>query len=323
MMVAPTLLDDVVHALRSIDDLELDRDVPAGPFCTYRVGGPLAVVATAHAPDAAVALAQVLAAHSIPRLALGNGSNLLVADGGFAGVAIRLAGSLSDIEIDAATPTRMTAGAAALLPRAARASVAAGLSGFEWAVGVPGTIGGAVRMNAGGHGSDMAASVRSIDHLDLATGIRTERSADELDFAYRHSNLGADDLVLAATLDLETGDREAGEQTLREIVSWRRSNQPGGANAGSVFTNPDGDSAGRLIDESGAKGHRIGSAEVSTKHANFIQADDGGSADDVMALMRHLVDLVDARHGVRLHAETRLVGFTEDDVAHVQSGEPS
>ena len=178
-------------------------------------------------------------------------------------------------------------------------------------------------MNAGGHGSDMAASVRSIDHVDLATGVRSQRAADDLDFAYRHSNLGPDDLVLAATLDLDTGDRETGEQALREIVSWRRTHQPGGANAGSVFTNPDGDSAGRLIDESGAKGHRIGTAEVSPKHANFIQADDGGSADDVMALMRHLVDLVEDRHGVRLHAETRLVGFTADEVAHVQSGEPS
>lgn len=319
-MTAAASLDAIADQLAAVDDVGIEREVAAGPFCTYRVGGPLSVLATVATPAAAAEVARILAAHDTPRLTVGNGSNLLVADAGFSGVAIRLSDACAEVHVDHAAPV-VTVGAAALLPRVARATVAAGLRGFEWAVGVPGSIGGAVRMNAGGHGSDMAASVRSIDHVDLRTGERTERPAAVLDFAYRHSNLGADDLVLAATLDLEPGDRVEGEALLRDIVAWRRANQPGGANAGSVFTNPDGDSAGRLIDVSGAKGFRIGSAEVSEKHANFIQADDGGSADDVMAIMRHLVDLIEQRHGVRLSAETRLVGFASDDVAHVQSGE--
>ena len=320
MMTAPASLDTIADQLATIDDVGIEREVAAGPFCTYRVGGPLAVLATVATPAAAAEVARVLADHDAPRLTIGNGSNLLVADAGFAGVAIRLSGTCAEVHVDDAAATA-TAGAAALLPRVARATVAAGLRGFEWAVGVPGSIGGAVCMNAGGHGSDMSASVRSIDHVDLRTGARTERAVDTLDFAYRHSNLGADDLVLAATLTLEPGDRSEGEALLRDIVAWRRANQPGGANAGSVFTNPAGDSAGRLIDVSGAKGFRIGSAEVSEKHANFIQADDGGSADDVVAVMAHLVDLIEAGHGIRLSAETRLVGFTPDVVAHVQSGE--
>ena len=118
-------------------------------------------------------------------------------------------------------------------------------------------------------------------------------------------------VVVEATLGLAAGDREAGERTLSEIVGWRRANQPGGQNAGSVFTNPPGDSAGRLIDAAGCKGLRVGTAAVSTKHANFFQADAGGSADDVVALMAEVRRRVLDRAGVDLHPETRMVGFDD------------
>ena len=207
-----------------------------------------------------------------------------------------------------------TAGGAAALPVVARRTVAAGLTGFEWAVGVPGSIGGAVRMNAGGHGADMAASLVGIRVLDLAGGEDGVVPAARLDLGYRRSNLAATAVVVDATLALAGGDRAAGEATLAEIVRWRRENQPGGPNAGSVFTNPPGDSAGRLVDAAGAKGLRIGSAEVSTKHANFIQADAGGSAADVLALMREVRRRVAERFGVDLHPETVLVGFDNPQV---------
>ena len=166
----------------------------------------------------------------------------------------------------------------------ARRSVAAGLAGFEWAVGVPGSIGGGVRMNAGGHGSDLAAVLVGIRLLDLRTGEDGRVSAAALDLGYRRSSVAPHQLVRRADLALDRRETpSAGAEQLAEIVRWRRANQPGGPNAGSVFANPDGDAAARLIDEVGAKGLRHGTAAVSTKHANFIQADEGGRADDVFA----------------------------------------
>ena len=170
----------------------------------------------------------------------------------------------------------------------ARRTAAAGLTGLEWAVGVPGSVGGAVRMNAGGHGSDMSQRAHAGTASSTCTGGRTTASSasTRLDFAYRHSTVAAEQVVVWAEFELAPGDRDASEAEIAEIVRWRREHQPGGQNAGSVFTNPPGDSAGRLIDAAGLKGHRLGSAQVSPKHANFIQADEGGSADDVCALIQ-------------------------------------
>jgi UDP-N-acetylmuramate dehydrogenase len=142
--------------------------------------------------------------------------------------------------------------------------------------------------------------------------------ATDLDLGYRRSSVAPHHLVVAARLRLAPGDVEAGTAELAEIVAWRRAHQPGGPNAGSVFTNPPGDSAGRLIDAAGGKGRRHGTAEVSTKHANFIQADEGGSADDVLALMGEVQELVRAHSGVELHPETRLVGFDADPRPEVE-----
>ena len=164
-------------------------------------------------------------------------------------------------------------------------------------------------MNAGGHGSDMAASVTGVRVLDLRTGEDEIMQAAALGFGYRSSVLGRHQVIVDCTLELVTGSSEAGESELGDIVRWRREHQPGGANAGSVFTNPPGDSTGRLIDAAGLKGFRLGSAEVSTKHANFIQSDQGGSADDIALLMGEIRRRVVAATGVDLHAETHLVGF--------------
>jgi UDP-N-acetylmuramate dehydrogenase len=204
------------------------------------------------------------------------------------------------------------AGGAASLPVVARRTAAAGLTGFEWAVGVPGSIGGAVRMNAGGHGSDMAETLTGVRVRNLATGEDGWVPADRLELSYRHSAVTASQLVVEAELGLRIGDRERAEAAITEIVRWRRENQPGGPNAGSVFTNPPGDSAGRLIEASGSKGLRIGTAMVSVKHANFIQADEGGRADDVVALMAEVQRRVEQATGVRLLPETCLVGFDHD-----------
>lgn len=297
---------DVVAAASAALGDRAVRDWPTGEASTYRVGGPAALMLVVDDVADLGFLVDVVRETGIDVLVVGNGSNLLVSDAGYPGLVVRLGDGLAGVDVDG---TEVTAGGAALLPVVARRSVKAGLTGFEWAVGVPGSIGGAVRMNAGGHGSDMAASLRRVRVLDIRTGEDVWVESAALDLGYRRSAITRDQVVVAATLALTIGDPEAGQAELSEIVRWRRANQPGGQNAGSVFTNPDGDSAGRLIDAAGAKGRRVGTAEVSDKHANFIQADPDGSADDVFALMVAVRDAVEAHAGVRLHPETVLVGF--------------
>lgn len=296
----------VLHAAAVALGPVAQRDVPLGPRTTYRVGGAAALFVTVEDDDVLAVVAAAVAGTGVDVLVVGKGSNLLVADAGFPGLALVLGERYADVTIDGVT---VHAGAAAALPVVARRTVAAGLTGFEWAVGVPGSIGGAVRMNAGGHGADMAASLLGVRVVDLRTGEDGVVPAPALELGYRRSALEPHHLVVSADLGLAPGDPEEGARTMAEIVAWRRANQPGGPNAGSVFTNPEGDSAGRLIDAVGAKGLRFGTAEVSTKHANFIQADEGGRADDVHALMRLVIERVRAATGVELHPETRLVGF--------------
>jgi len=288
------------------DRAELDR--PLGPLTTYRVGGRAACFVEADDRADLLAVRRALGGRAVPVLIVGNGSNLLVADAGFGGVAVHLGAGFGAIEVEPASAT-VRAGAAAALPVVARRSVEAGLRGFEWAVGVPGSVGGAVRMNAGGHGSDMAACLSRYAWMDLAGEAGGEDDPGRLALSYRHSSLAPSEVVLWAELTLTRGDRAAGRRVVADIVRWRRQHQPGGSNAGSVFANPPEDSAGRLIDLAGLAGRRVGSASVSTKHANFIQADEGGSADDVYALMGEVRRAVAERFGVSLVPEVRLVGF--------------
>ena len=295
--------------------MKLEHDVPIGPMTTYRVGGRAARFARIDSEDDLVAVAALVREEEVDVLVVGNGSNLLVSDGGFGGLAVVLGDAFASIDVEGAV---VTAGGAASLPVTARRTAAAGLTGFEWAVGVPGSIGGAVRMNAGGHGSDMAASLTRVRVIDLRTGDDGWMAASDLAFAYRHSAITADQVVLAAELTLAPGDRERAEAEISEIVRWRREHQPGGQNAGSVFTNPPGDNAGRLIDTAGCKGLRRGSAMVSEKHANFFIADAGGRADDVLALMLEVQRRVLDVHGVQLVPETKLVGFDPDPRLEVE-----
>ncbi|MEM9651776.1 MAG: UDP-N-acetylmuramate dehydrogenase [Actinomycetota bacterium] len=334
-MMAADLAPDLATAAEVLGPLA-ERDRSLAPFCTYRVGGPAALFVQAESIDDLLTVRRAVVAAGCPTLVVGRGSNLLVADAGFPGIAITLGGGFTDIRIDGDddaeavrhrdSPVTVAVGAAALLPVVARKTAAAGLTGFEWAVGVPGSIGGAVRMNAGGHGSDMAASLHRVWLVDLAaddrttgggeeTGTgRTVRMVEDLALGYRRSAIEPSQVVTAAELRLDRGDAETAGAEISEIVRWRREHQPGGQNAGSVFANPDGDSAGRIIDQLGLKGFRIGTAEVSTKHANFIQADPGGSADDVVALIREIRLRVAAATGIELMVENRLIGFDPGDL---------
>lgn len=307
----PQAIDWLVALAPELSNTQVRFNEPIGPLTTYRVGGAALAHATVSTADDLQSLATAAAKHRVPVLVMGKGSNMLVADRGFFGVALQLVGDFEKIDID---DTTTTLGAGVSLPAAARRLVSHGLSGFEWAVGVPGTIGGAVAMNAGGHGSDMAATVTSATVLSTSTGERSILSPGDLAFGYRSSSITATDIVLDVTMELahdSSGEQPTtGEALLSEIVRWRREHQPGGQNAGSVFTNPAGDSAGRLIDAAGGKGVRVGTAHVSEKHANFIQADPAGSADDVRALMDRVRQMVLDHAGVTLEPETRMVGFS-------------
>ena len=295
----------------------LQRGHRLGPHTSYRVGGPARLFVTVEDVAQLQALAAIAAAATglspapVPVLVVGRGSNLLVADRGFDGLAVALGPGLARIEI---AGEMVTAGGAAMLPVVARGCVEAGLVGFEWAVGVPGTIGGAVRMNAGGHRSDMAASLVEAQVVDLRLGETTVRPEASLNLGYRVSSLADHQVVASATLRLRPGDRDAARAELSGVVGWRRANQPGGRNAGSVFTNPGAHAAGSLIESVGAKGLRIGSAEVSAKHANFIVADEDGCAADIVALMAEVRRRVKAEYAIELIAETRLVGFEPQEL---------
>ena len=311
---------------------------PLGPLTTYGVGGPAALFVEVDGPADLDVVRSVLAdrtsstgsAGALPIFVIGRGSNLLVADAGFDGIVVHLGAGFASlelpgsdgVEVGADEPVVARAGAALALPVLARRVADAGWKGLAWAVGVPGSVGGAVRMNAGGHGSDMASCLVRYRWVDLlGPGGGTDEVAT-LDYGYRSSSVGAAQLVLGADLRVAPGSAAEEQAEVAAIVRWRRENQPGGSNAGSVFTNPEDDSAGRLIDEAGLKGFGIGTAHVSEKHANFIQAERGGRADDVRAVLEHVRTTVAARCGITLRTEVRLLGFGGGETGAVPESEP-
>jgi UDP-N-acetylmuramate dehydrogenase len=299
---------DVGAALDARLPGQVRRDVPSAELTTYRCGGPLAVFVRAEREDDLQLVAEVLAPTDVPVLVVGRGSNLLVADAGFPGVAISLAGELEQLDIDRAA-ARVHAGGGVPLPVLARRAAAAGVGGLEFFVGIPGSVGGAVRMNAGGHGADTNDVIVTARVLDLAGGAARELNRAELGLGYRESALSPLAVVVGAVFSGRTDEPAACAARVDEIVRWRREHQPGGQNAGSVFTNPPGDAAGRLIEAAGCKGTRLGGAVVSEKHANFFVADPGASAADVYALIALVQQRVEAAFGVHLEPELRCIGF--------------
>lgn len=314
----PASPEAIDHAF-GLFNAKAKRNVDLSQYTTYKVGGTAALHMTVASIDDLYLVSAVLAEVELPILVIGRGSNLLVSDSGFQGLALTIGGladyvDLPNREEDPDVEPIALFGGSVALPVASRQSVARGLTGFEWGVGVPGSVGGAVRMNAGGHGSDMASSLTSVRMFHLRKGLEAHVNAVDLGLRFRGSALDDHHVVLSATVDLEwSKSQEASEAELQEVVRWRRENQPGGQNAGSVFVNPEPGkvSAGEVIDELGMRGLRVGSAQVSEKHANFIQADENGSAHDVVALMAEIRRRVRDERGYVLRSEIRLVGFED------------
>jgi UDP-N-acetylmuramate dehydrogenase len=303
-------LDDLAHALERLLPGRVTRDQPVAELTTYRLGGPAAIVVRVATLDELGAVATALP-EDAPVLVVGRGSNLLVADDGFAGLAVVLTGTFEQLTVDAADAT-VDAGAAVPLPVVARQAAAAGVGGLEFLVGIPGSVGGAVRMNAGGHGASTDEVLDRAWVVGLrgdARGVPEARSVSQLGLGYRRSNVDASDVVTRAVLRGTPDTPDACARRLDEVVRWRREHQPGGANAGSVFRNPPDDAAGRLIDVAGCKGLRVGGAFVSPKHANFFQADRGATAGDVHRLVDAVRRRVADQTGVWLEPELHMVGF--------------
>jgi UDP-N-acetylenolpyruvoylglucosamine reductase len=285
----------------------IKRDVPLGPLTTYKTGGParlFAVVDTQSDLDDLIASGLTEGSEI---LVLGRGSNLLVADGGFDGLVVRLGGDFLRVEVE---DDVVGAGGAAPLSRVARTAVGSGLNGLEFFVGIPGSVGGAVRQNAGCFGVETADRLVEASIVDLVSGAKRRASPGDLDLSYRHSNLGAAELVAAASFRGRRGDPEEGRRLMREVTRWRKEHQPGGTlNAGSVFKNPPGMTAGELIDHLGLKGMRVGDVAVSDKHANFFVAGPKATAADIHRLVAEVKDTVFERSGTMLEPEIQFVGF--------------
>ena len=298
----------------SVDDLvrlggsRVVEHANIGERTTYRVGGSARVLVTLSCDADVTELAPLVRETGLHVIALGNGSNTLIADGEHDLVVVQVGGELATMTwCDDGESVLVTAGAGLGLPVAARRLASAGVVDFEWAVGVPGTFGGALAMNAGGHGSDIHACVESA-RVWRGGGV-SEWSREQLALGYRSSALVDGDVVVAVTLRLTRGSPVEANERVRGIVRWRRENQPGGTNAGSVFRNPENDHAARLIEAAGLKGLRVGGAHVSEKHANFVQADPGTRARDVFDLITVVGARVRDYSGVTLLVENRFVGF--------------
>lgn len=305
-----------------LEAIGMQRDVPIGPLTTYRFGGNARLYAEAPDADALLAVLTARAAMDadVPLLVLGRGSNIVISDEGFDGLVLRLTGSFLDVDV--ADDGTVAAGAAAPLPKLARETVRRDRGGLEWCVGIPGSVGGAIRMNAGGHGGETVEWLLDARVVDADTLTSTTRDVDDLELSYRHSALTGSEIVVGARFRTVARPRAAGEQMLRHITRWRRRHQPGGThNAGSVFKNPPGDSAGRIIDSLGLKGYRVGGAEVSRRHANFFVADDTATAQDVYDLVRDVKQLVAEKASVTLEPEIRFVGtFDRGSGSKVDTG---
>ena len=302
----PGVVDLAERVLRSACGERVRRDVVLAPLTTFRIGGPAALYLEPESEADLAAVADAIDETRLPYLVIGKGSNLLISDRGFGGIAVRLGRAFRWSE---ATGEGLRAGASVPLPALAGVGLAKRLAGLEFGVAIPGSLGGAIRMNAGAHGAEMRDRVSSVEVFRLSTRSPESIPAAGVGFGYRRTELPADAIVVGGTLRLVATDPATIRSTMDEAREWRRRTQPlGEPNCGSVFKNPPDERAARLIDAAGLKGTAIGGAMVSTKHANFIVAAPGATADDVLGLIRHVQDAVQHATGIRLETEVHVVG---------------
>jgi len=285
------------------------RDEPMSAHTSFRIGGPAALFVTANDENELAGILAVCAEEKAEHILIGNGSNYLVSDEGYPGIMIRLGGIFEEITRDKEDDSVVVAGAAARLSSVSAFLTERGLAGFEFASGIPGSIGGAVFMNAGAYGGEMKDVVSSVR---LMAGDGSEiftLTNDEMSFSYRHSAVEESNaIVLSAELRLTPDDPECIAARVAELKTKRNAKQPVNyPSAGSTFKRPVGGYAAALIDEAGLKGYTVGGAQVSEKHAGFVINKGDATAEDVLAVMRYVRKAVYENSGIMLEPEVRLI----------------
>ena len=279
---------------------------PMRSHTTFRIGGPAEVFLMPESYEQIRSALALCREEGLPYFVLGNGSNLLVSDSGYRGVIIQMDRNMGDIELKG---TEIRACAGALLSSVAAAARKASLTGFEFAGGIPGTLGGAVVMNAGAYGGEMKDVLREVTVMTKEGDIRVIPS-DRLELGYRTSIIKkAGYLVLEAVISLEKGDPQAIQEKTKELASKRTEKQPlDYPSAGSTFKRPEGYFAGKLIMDSGLRGFRVGGAQVSEKHCGFVINTGGATAKDVKELMDHVIRTVKEKYNITLEPEVKFLG---------------
>jgi UDP-N-acetylmuramate dehydrogenase len=282
---------------------------PLSRHTSFRIGGPAALYIECDSVEQLSSAVDILSAEDVAWTVLGKGSNVLVSDAGYDGAVIVLGSEFKRHTVDG---EHMRAGAAVGLAALVQDAFGQGLSGFEFAVGIPGTLGGALAMNAGSRDEWIGAIVESVTLFVPGTGLTSLRGT-EIPWAYRTSGLAARGIICEASLRVQPGERDKIRRVMEASLNRRKKSQPlGKPSAGSVFVNPPSDSAGRLIEAAGLKGLRIGGAQVSEVHANFIVNAGGASATDVVALVRLIRETIEDRYGVELKPEIRFLGSFDE-----------
>jgi UDP-N-acetylmuramate dehydrogenase len=308
---------ELAAAMRRVVSGRLGTAEPLAPLTSLRVGGPAAVYVEPAGEDDLLRVAETLAGlidrtrrgSGVPVLVLGRGTNLLVSDEGFPGVVIRLTAGFEWIAGGAHNGRCVEAGGGAPLPRVANYAARRSLAGMEFAVAIPATVGGGIRMNAGAHGASIASVLAWARVLSLTTGLKQTLKAESLHLAYRSSSLAETDIVCAARFELVNGDRQEITRLMDAYRLHRSTTQPAEApNAGSMFRNPEGASAGSLIESARLKGLKMGNVEVSERHANFFLARPGATAQQVHDLMVAVQQAVEEQAGILLQPEVHIVG---------------
>ncbi len=287
----------------------VERDYPLARLTTVRTGGPAELFARVGSIEQLEELVSWASSEDVQVGVVGSGSNLLVADEGVRGLVVKLDKNLAQIELEG---TRIKCGGGARLPRVAARAAEAGLTGIEFGINIPGTVGGAVRMNANAYAGELASVLEWVDVVSAA-GLE-RRVPDQLGFAYRRSNLASGEIVARASFALAPAESEAVKATLAEMRARRKAAQPSGIKTfGSTFKNPDdaragGRTAGQLLEAAGCRALRVGGASFSSKHANFVENHGDATTADVIALMAEGRRRVAERFGIALEAEVQALG---------------
>lgn len=289
-----------------VGEENVHTDEPMSRHTTFRIGGSADYFVKPGNADEVAAVIAVCRECSIPYFILGNGSNLLVSDDGYRGMIINIMDNMDSVTVDGRI---ITAQAGAMLVRVSVMARDNALTGLEFASGIPGTIGGAVYMNAGAYGGEMKNVVKTVRAID-EYGRIYELDSEKMDFSYRHSIVEERKLiVLEVTLELEHGSREAIDDRMKELAEARRSKQPlEYPSAGSTFKRPEGYFAGKLIMDAGLRGYSVGGAQVAEKHCGFVINKGGATASDVVELIRDVQHDVDDKFGVTLEPEVKMLG---------------